>query len=149
MRVAIPEAHIEVTFLANDLNRSDPAALVTRLERLLQRVPDKIAELREEAATARSEADRAEARIGAPWDRTDELASLRRRQREINEQLAATSETVAEIGSRSIALALATDRGKPSSESSSHAVSADGLDEVDRREVSPFHGSAGWPGLCI
>ena len=89
VRVAMPDAHIEVTFLAPDLDRSDPASLVTRLERHLQRLPDTMAELRAEAAAARLEAQRAEARIGAPWDRTEELARLRRRQGEIDEQLTA------------------------------------------------------------
>ena len=37
VRVAIPDAHVEVTFLAYDLSRSDPANLVTRLERHLHR----------------------------------------------------------------------------------------------------------------
>ena len=88
VRVAIPDAHTDVNLVASDLNRNDPATLITRLERLLHRVPDRIAELREEAAAARSEVDRAEARIGASWDRTDELAGLRRRQQEIDDQLA-------------------------------------------------------------
>lgn len=35
---------------------------------------------------------RAESRVGAPWDRSKELAGLRRRQQEINERLAATPE---------------------------------------------------------
>lgn len=94
-RVAIPDAHIEVTYLATDLERSDPSNLITRLERHLHRLPDTIAGLRHEAATAREEASRAEARIGVPWDRGEELAGLRRRQKEIDEALTATIEPLA------------------------------------------------------
>lgn len=92
-RVAIPDAHIEATYLAGDLTRGDPANLVTRLERHLHRLPDTIAELHQEATSARLEAERAADRIGAPWDRGEELAALRRRQKEIDEQLAATTES--------------------------------------------------------
>ncbi|HTN99900.1 MAG TPA: hypothetical protein VL068_04425, partial [Microthrixaceae bacterium] len=92
VRVAIPDTHIEVTYLANDLNRSDPSNLITRLERHLHRLPDTIADLKREVAAARDEASRAEARIGVPWDRIEELAGLRRRQTEINEALTATIE---------------------------------------------------------
>ncbi len=92
VRVTVPDAHVEIRFLANDLRRSDPSNLITRLERHLHRLPATIVDLKQEAATARAEADRAEARVGAPWDRTDELTGLRRRQHEIDEQLAATTE---------------------------------------------------------
>jgi len=92
VRITVPDAHVDVGFLANDLSRSDPSNLVTRLERRLHRLPDTIADLKEEAAAARAEADRAAARVGAPWDRSEELASLRRRQQEIDEQLASSTE---------------------------------------------------------
>ena len=97
VRVAIPDAHIEVSFLSNDFNRSDPANLITRLERHLHRLPDTIAELSSEASDARAEAQRAETRIGAPWDRAAELVGLRHRQKEIEEQLAATTETAQDV----------------------------------------------------
>ncbi len=97
VRVTIPDAHIEVTFLSNDLNRSDPANLITRLERHLHRLPDTIAELNREASKARAEAQRAETRIDAPWDRSVELVGLRHRQKEIEEQLAATTETAQDV----------------------------------------------------
>ena len=96
VRVAVPDAHAEVTFLANDLSRSDPSNLITRLERHLHRLPDTVAELTQEAAAARAEAERAAARIGVPWGRAEELAELRRRQKEIDEQLAATTEPASE-----------------------------------------------------
>jgi len=94
VRVALPDAHVEVSFLSNDLTRSDPANLITRLERHLHRLPDTIAELGREASDARAEAQRAEVRIGAPWQRADELTGLRNRQKEIEDQLAATAEPV-------------------------------------------------------
>jgi hypothetical protein len=94
VRVALPDAHVEVSFLSNDLTRSDPANLITRLERHIHRLPDTIAELGGEASNARAEARRAEARLGAPWERADELGGLRRRQKEIEDQLAATAEPV-------------------------------------------------------
>ncbi|MGQ0823758.1 MAG: DEAD/DEAH box helicase family protein [Actinomycetota bacterium] len=92
VRVAIPDAHIEVTFRVDDLIRSDPANLITRLERNLHRLADTIAELIKEAQAARAEAERAVARIGVPWDRADELAGLRRRQKEIDEALTASAQ---------------------------------------------------------
>jgi N12 class adenine-specific DNA methylase len=92
VRVTISDAHVGVRFLANDLSRSDPSNLITRLERHLHRLPDTIADLNQEATEARTEADRAAARAGVPWDRSEELVGLRRRQKEIDEQLAATTE---------------------------------------------------------
>ncbi|MGH9243962.1 MAG: methyltransferase domain-containing protein [Acidimicrobiales bacterium] len=96
IRVAIPDAHIEVTFLTDDLSRGDPSNLVTRLERHLHRLPDTFAELKQEATAARAEAERATARIGVPWDPAEELAGLRRRQKAIDEALAASSEPAQE-----------------------------------------------------
>ena len=57
----------------------------------IQRLPDTLASLQAEGDAARAEADRAAARIGAPWDRADELTALRRRQGEINDTLAAAT----------------------------------------------------------
>ncbi|MCC5954290.1 MAG: hypothetical protein JJU45_19550, partial [Acidimicrobiia bacterium] len=88
IRIAVPDAHIEVTWSALDWKRSDPSGLITRLERQIQRLPETLASLRTEGDTARAEADRAAARIGTPWDRTHELSALRRRQGEINDTLA-------------------------------------------------------------
>jgi len=91
IRLAIADAHIEVTYPALDWKRSEPANLITRLERQIQRLPDTLTSLQAEADTARGEADRAAARIGVQWDRADELAGLRRRQSEINDTLAAAA----------------------------------------------------------
>lgn len=92
VRVTIPDAHVDVRFLTDDLRRSDPSNLITRLERHLHRLPDTIADFHQETEAARTEAQRAEARVGAPWERSEELAGLRRRQQEIDEQLAASTE---------------------------------------------------------
>ncbi|MBK5224111.1 MAG: DEAD/DEAH box helicase family protein [Acidimicrobiia bacterium] len=94
VRVSVPDAHVDVRLLANDLSRSDPSNLVTRLERHIHRLPDTIAELNQEASAARAEADRAGVRIGVAWDRAEELAGLRRRQKETDEQLEATTEPI-------------------------------------------------------
>ena len=93
VRLAIPAAHVEVILSADDLARSDPAHLVTRLERHLQRLPETIAALQADASAAQAEASRAAARVGVPWDRSDELGDLRCRQKEIEESLAATVES--------------------------------------------------------
>lgn len=95
VRVAIPDALVEVSFAAADLERNDPANLVTRLERHLYRLGDAIDALSGEARVARAEARRAEARIGVSWDRVEELVDLQRRQREIDEHLAADTSQVA------------------------------------------------------
>lgn len=91
IRLAVPDAHIEIRYTALDWKRSEPSSVITRLERHIQRLPETLAATRAEAEQARGEAERAEARIGVPWDRADELARLRRRQQEIDEQLAAAA----------------------------------------------------------
>ena len=93
VRVAIPDAHVVMTFTAADLRRSDSSNLITRLERHLHRLPDTLVELNQQSAAARGEADRATARIGVPWDHADELAAVRRRKEEIDEILAASTAT--------------------------------------------------------
>lgn len=57
VRVTIPGAHVDVRFLTDDLRRSDPSNLITRLERHLHRLPDTIAGLKQEAATAKRGSD--------------------------------------------------------------------------------------------
>jgi hypothetical protein len=94
VRVVIPDAHIEHTYSRRDWNTADPSTIVSRLERQLQRLPDTLASTRVDAEAARAEADRAEARIGQPWEHSGELSHLRRRQQEINEALAATVEPI-------------------------------------------------------
>lgn len=92
VRLAIPEALAEVTYSAADWTSAEPAALVQRLERQLHRLPDQLTAAQADADAALSEAARAEARLGTPWPHADQLGTLRRRQREIDEALAATIE---------------------------------------------------------
>src|SRR5690606_25061690 len=75
-----------------DWQTANPSSIVTRLERQLQRLPESLTSTRAESAAARAEANRAEARIGQPWEHSEELARLRRRQKEIDEALAETIE---------------------------------------------------------
>jgi N12 class adenine-specific DNA methylase len=92
IRLTIPAAHVELTYTAHEWRAADPAMIVGRLERHLQRLPDTLATTTADGEAARGEANRAEARIGQPWDRVDELARLRRRQQELNEALASSAE---------------------------------------------------------
>jgi N12 class adenine-specific DNA methylase len=91
VRLAVPDAHIEVTYPALDWKRSEPSSVITRLERQIQKLPDVATTHRTDAAASRSEAERAKSRLGSSWDRTGELTALRRRQHEINEKLAAAA----------------------------------------------------------
>lgn len=92
IQVTIPAAHIELTYTAHEWQTADPAQIVGRLERQIHRLPDQLKAITAEVDAARTEASKAEARIGQPWDRADELAKLRRRQHELNETLAASAE---------------------------------------------------------
>ena len=92
VRLMIPAAHVELTYTAHEWRAADPTMIVGRLERHLQRLPDTLAATKADGEAARSEATRAKARIGQPWDRADELTRLRRRQQEINETLAASAD---------------------------------------------------------
>jgi len=95
VRLVIPDAHIELTYNRHDWQTADPAVIVSRLERQLQRLPETLASTRAEGLAAATEATRAEARIGQPWEHSEQLVGLRRRQKEIDESLAAQAETPA------------------------------------------------------
>lgn len=86
-----------MTYPALDWKRAEPSSVITRLERQIQRLPDVAASHRTEATGSRSEAERAESRLGSTWNRADELIGLRRRQQEINEQLAAAAFPEAQV----------------------------------------------------
>jgi N12 class adenine-specific DNA methylase len=90
VRLVVPDAHIELTYNRHDWQTADPAMIVSRLERQLQRLPETLASTRAEGQAAAAEAARADARIGQPWEHTGELAELRRRQKEIDEALVET-----------------------------------------------------------
>ena len=63
------------------------SSLIVRLERRTQALDSKLESALAEHAAAVGEADRAEARIGAPFEHAEELHRLRRRQAEINDTL--------------------------------------------------------------
>jgi N12 class adenine-specific DNA methylase len=91
-RIMIPEARVELIYSAADLELADGSMVVNRLERQLHRLPEAIAAADRDRDAALAEATKAEARIGQPWDRGEELARLRRRQQELDETLAATAQ---------------------------------------------------------
>jgi hypothetical protein len=91
IHLAVADAHIEIGYTALDWKRSEPSSVISRLERQIQRLPETLSATHAEAEEARGEAERAASRLGARWDRADELARLRRRQLEIEEQLAETA----------------------------------------------------------
>lgn len=88
VRLIVAEAHVEISYNGRDWQTADPSMIVNRLERQIQRLPETLASTRSDEAAARTEAERAEARIGQPWEHAVELSRLRRRQTEIDEQLA-------------------------------------------------------------
>ncbi len=92
IRVLIADAKVEQRYTLGEWQAADPAMIVTRLERQLQRLPDVLASTQTEVAAAAAEAASAQERIGQPWDHAEQLSSLRRRQQEIDERLAATVE---------------------------------------------------------
>jgi N12 class adenine-specific DNA methylase len=87
VRVAVPDAGIELRYAADEWRNVDPLNLVQRLERRLQSLDAALADTRHDHAAAEQEADRARARIGLPFDHEADLQRLRRRQQEITEQL--------------------------------------------------------------
>jgi len=89
IRLAIPAADIEIVYKPDDWQTAEPAQIVQRLERHIQRIPDTIADARQDATAATAEADRASARLGQPFEHADDLARLRRRQAELDEELSA------------------------------------------------------------
>jgi hypothetical protein len=87
LRLLVPEAEIELRFVEHEWRNLDPTQLVQRLERRIHRFPDTVERFRSEATEATKEAERAEAQLGQPWEHTEELSHLRRRQQELNEAL--------------------------------------------------------------
>jgi hypothetical protein len=91
VRLTIPGTKIDLRFVGPEWQEVDAGMLVQRLERRIHRLPEAVESFRTEAAEARAEAGRAEALIGQPWEHADELAVLRRRQRELDEALRASA----------------------------------------------------------
>mgnify|MGYP002336359798 FL=1 len=71
----------------NEWRAVDPSSLVQRLERRVQNLESALTEARSDQTTSGQEAERARARIGAPFEHEDALRNLQRRQQEINQQL--------------------------------------------------------------
>lgn len=88
VRALVPDMEIELRYVEHEWRTLDPAMLVQRLERRIQRLPETVERIRNDATAATEEADRAQARLGQPWEHTDELSRLRRRQQELDEALA-------------------------------------------------------------
>jgi hypothetical protein len=95
VRVLVPDTEIDLRFVEREWPTLDAAMLVQRLERRIQRLPEVAAGLRADAETATDEATRADALLGKPWEHTDQLARLRRRQQELDEALTAGHGTAA------------------------------------------------------
>jgi N12 class adenine-specific DNA methylase len=132
VRLVIRDAHIELTYNRHDWQTADPAMIVSRLERQLQRLPETLASTRAEGESAAAEAARAEARIGQSWEHTDELGALRRRQKEIDEALAASAEPTPEPAS--------TTRGATSKLAAEVELTRQRLDSLERCDTGPAGG---------
>jgi N12 class adenine-specific DNA methylase len=92
IRLRIPETTIERRYLEHEWKTIDPARLIQGLERSIRNIPELIATARADAAAATQEAERADARLGQPWEHADQLTRLRHRQQELNEQLTVVSD---------------------------------------------------------
>jgi hypothetical protein len=90
IRLIVPDTEVNLRFVEDEWRTLDPGSLVQRLERRIHRLPEVVANLRADAQAATDEATRADALLGRPWEHTDELARLRRRQQELDEALMAT-----------------------------------------------------------
>ena len=80
-------AGAEIRWATDEWRAVDPSSLVQRLERRIQNLDSALTEARGDQAASGQEAERARARIGAPFEHEDELRRLQRRQQEITEQL--------------------------------------------------------------
>lgn len=87
VRLTVPGTPIDLVYLVSEWRDVDPASVVSRLERRLQRLPSDLDRLRGDRESARTEAARAGERLGRTWDQADELAALCRRQQEIADAL--------------------------------------------------------------
>ena len=88
----IPQAGAEIRYPTDEWRAVDPSSLVQRLERRIQNLDSALTDTRADHATSGQEAERARARIGAPFEHEDTLRTLQRRQREIAEQLVPPAE---------------------------------------------------------
>jgi hypothetical protein len=90
IRLRVPDTEIDLRYVEDEWRTADIGMLVQRLERRIHRLPEAVANLRADAQAATDEAARADALLGRPWEHTEELARLRRRQQELDETLTVT-----------------------------------------------------------
>ena len=90
--LTIPEVGAEIRVPTNEWPAVDPSSLVHRLERRIQNLASALTDARNDKAASRAEAERARARLGAPFEHEDSLRTLQRRQQEITEQLVPPAE---------------------------------------------------------
>ncbi len=85
--LALPQAGVVLAYSAQEWAGIEPAGLVGRLERRIQGLEGVLADARAEQGAATAEAERARARIGAPFAYDEALRRLAHRQAEITEAL--------------------------------------------------------------
>ncbi|MEO7572825.1 MAG: helicase-related protein, partial [Acidimicrobiales bacterium] len=78
---------VETRWPAADWADAEPSRIITALERRIARLDDDLASAVAGAERAATEAARAKARLGQPFEHTAALAQSQRRQREVNEVL--------------------------------------------------------------
>jgi predicted nucleic acid-binding Zn-ribbon protein len=83
----VPRAGIEVRMQAAEVRSTDPATLVTRLERRIQGLEARLDDARAELDAVGREADQARRRLGLDFNDRSRLEELRRRQAEITDAL--------------------------------------------------------------
>jgi hypothetical protein len=94
--VYVPDADVELRFLHRGWRDRDPARLIQHLERGIRDIPTTITRRRKQAEAASQEVDRAEARLGQPWEHASRLGHLRSRQQDLNDELTRTDDGTAE-----------------------------------------------------
>ncbi len=88
----VPQADTAVRMRAAEFHGTDPATLVTRLERRIHGLESRLDDARAELGTVGREADQVRRRIGLDFNDTSRLEELRRRQAEINDALVPPAE---------------------------------------------------------
>lgn len=98
VRLLVPEANVDERFLKDEWSEAEPSHLVQRIERGLRRLPERLASLQADIAANTTEVDLANARVGAPFEHAQELARLRSRQQDIDQQLFGEPDQTASSG---------------------------------------------------
>jgi N12 class adenine-specific DNA methylase len=114
--VAVDGTRIRLRFGAAAWLHLDPGGLVQGLERRIENLDQALDAAVERGATARSESDRAHARLGRPFEHAPQLGQLRRRQHEITEALLESSDIGHEGPDASPPPATAAPRSSPPAE---------------------------------